>query len=392
VRYALKAVDASSRVVVLDVEGPDEGAVRQQARHSGLSVLSVRRKAMRWERTKPFPTALFSVELLALLDAGLNVVEALQGLAEKEPHACHKQVIGGVLDGIRRGESLSQSIARFPSAFSSLYVATVRSTERTGNLKDALQRFVAYEEELEHVRKKLVAALIYPAILIVVGTLVLAFLLLYVVPRFASVYDNMRSDLPFFSSVLLTVGRGIEQHGAIAATLLAASISGVIYALSRESTRASLLRQLWRFPALGERLRVYQLARLYRTLGMLLRAGIPVVKALEMVPGLLSGELKQRLARAKRQIEQGTAMSAAFAFSGLATSVASRMMTVGERSGEMGELLDRAARFCDDETSRFVDAFTRVFEPALMALLGLAVGGIVVLMYMPVFELAGSVR
>ncbi len=392
-RFALKAIDTSSQIVAVELDAIDESAARQQAKQRGYYVLSVRKRSFGWQLNKaPFPTTLFSIELLALLDAGLNVVEALQGLAEKESRPEHQRIMDGLLAAIRQGESLSQAVGRFPDAFSALYAATIRSTERTGDLKEALRRFVAYEEELDRVRKKLVAALIYPAILIVAGTLVLAFLLLYVVPRFARVYEDINTQLPFFSALLLWVGRWIEQNGMLTGLLLVTLAAGGLYALSRPRIRVELITRLWHVPAIGERMRVYQLARLYRTVGMLLRAGIPAVKALEMVPGLLSAELQPRLERAKKLIEEGRPMSTAFTSTDLTTPVAARMMAVGERSGEMGELLDRAARFCDDDTARFVDRSTRIFEPALMALLGLAVGGVVVLMYMPIFELAGSVR
>jgi len=139
-------------------------------------------------------------------------------------------------------------------------------------------------------------------------------------------------------------------------------------------------------------MKIYQLARLYRTAGMLLRAGIPAVQSLAMVRDLLAVHLRPSLTSAKTMIEQGQPMSAALAAAGLATPVASRMMSVGERSGDMGEMFTQIARFHDDEVARYIDWFTRAFEPLLMAVLGVSVGLVVVLMYMPIFELAGSIN
>jgi general secretion pathway protein F len=393
-RFSLKAVDAARQVVAVELEASDEAAARAQAKQRGYSVLALTRKGspLSVQRSVSFPATLFSIELLALLDAGLNVVEALNALTEKAPQGRHRQVLTGLLGALYRGESLSSAVAGFPDAFSPLYVATVRSSERTGDMKQALSRYIAYQEELDKVRKKVLASLMYPAILMVVGSLVLAFLMFYVVPRFARVYEEISAELPFFSGVLLAVGGWIERNGVIAMGALGAAVAAAAYGLSKERVRAALADRLWRMPAIGERMRVYQLARLYRTVGMLLRAGIPAVKALEMVSGLLAPNLRGQLNRAVILLKEGTAISAALTSAGLATPVATRMMVVGERSGQMGELMDRTARFCDDETSRFVDAFMRVFEPLLMALLGVAVGAVVVMMYMPVFELAGSVR
>jgi general secretion pathway protein F len=387
VRYALKAVGPSGEVIDLKLEAADEMAARELARRRGYAVLRLARDGMPAlaARRQRFDATLLSVELLALLDAGLNVVEALQALAEGA-RGEQRRVLEALLEALRRGESLSQAVAGVADAFNALYVATIRSSERTGDLKEALARYVAYQERLDQVRRKVLATLLYPAILLVVGTLVLGFLLFYVVPRFARVYEDMSADLPFFSSLLLALGRLVEQHGWLVFVALGACVPTVFF------LKEKLQNRLWRLPVLGERLRVYQLARLYRTVGMLLRAGVPALKAFEMTSGLLAAHLRQQLDRAVVSLREGRAISTSLTATGLATPVVARMLAVGEKSGRMGELLERAAAFCDDETARFVDAFSRVFEPLLMAILGLAVGLVVVLMYMPVFELAGSIR
>jgi general secretion pathway protein F len=395
-RFAVTAVDPANQVVALQLEAPDEVAVHDLARQRGFSVLSLQRTGPRFPvpfRTKQaFPATLFSIELLALLDAGLNVVEALQTLADKEPEGQSRRVLTDLLDALHRGESLSQAVGRFPEAFSALYAATIRSSERTGNIREALSRYIAYAEEFDRTRKKVRSALIYPAILVVVGTLVFGFLMFYVVPRFARVYEEISTELPLFSGLLLAVGRYIEHNGPVLLALFGAIVTGSAYLLSKEKNRALIVERLWRIPALGKRMRVYQLARFYHTVSMLLRAGIPALKAFEMVSELLPANLRAQLARAIGQLQEGQPMSAALTSCGLATPVATRMMAVGEKSGQMGELMDRIARFYDDETARFVDAFARVFEPLLMAVIGVAVGIVVVLMYMPIFELADSIR
>jgi len=396
VRFQITAVAANRKIVTLDLTAASEAAAIDAARDRGLAVLSARPHGpavpFASGRRSGFPTTLFSIELLALLEAGLNLVEALQTLTEKEPHGERQEVLSGTLAAVRRGESFSQAVARFPQHFSPLYVATLKASERTGNVGEALSRYIAYQEEIDRVRKKIIAATIYPLILVVVGSLVLAFLMFYVVPRFASVYEDIAGELPFFSAVLLAVGRGIREHGWLIGLAAAGAAAAGVWGAAQPSARAWAYRCLWRLPALGERMKVYQLARLYRTVGMLLRAGIPAVRALDMVRELLATHLRTQLAQARQLVAEGKSMSAALGATGLATPVATRMMEVGERSGEMGEMMARIARFHDDETARLVDWFTRAFEPILMAVLGIAVGLVVVLMYMPVFELAGSIR
>jgi general secretion pathway protein F len=147
---------------------------------------------------------------------------------------------------------------------------------------------------------------------------------------------------------------------------------------------------LWRLPAIGEHLKVYQLARFYRTIGMLLRGGMPLVGALDMGAELLHPLLRERLVQAARAISEGRSVSQSMEAAGLTTPVALRMLAVGEKGGNMGEMLEQIAAFHDEELSRWVDWFTRMFEPILMALIGLIIGAIVILMYMPIFELAGG--
>jgi general secretion pathway protein F len=195
------------------------------------------------------------------------------------------------------------------------------------------------------------------------------------------------ADLPFFSQVLISWGQLVEGHALLAGGVLVGIPLIAIFFLRQKNIRARLGDALWRVPAIGERLKVYQLARLYRTTGMLLRGGMPLVSALGM-----SAELLHPVLRASRAISEGRNVSESLEANGLATPVAMRMLVVGESSGNMGEMMDRAASFHDEELARWVDWFTRLFEPLLMAVIGLVIGAIVVLMYMPIFELAGNLR
>jgi general secretion pathway protein F len=395
-RFSALALDARQQVVALSLEAANAAIAADRLQKQGLTLISLEPKGLDLKRLlrgeARFPTTLFSVELMSLLEAGLNLVEALQTLAEKEAHGERQEVLSGMLAAIHRGEPFSQAVAGLPQHFSPLYVATIRASERTGNVQEALGRYIAYQEELERVRKKIVSASIYPAILMVVGALVIGFLMFYVVPRFARVYEDMAGELPFFSQLLLGFGNFVAHHAAALGLGLLGLGAATAWAFSRPACRSWLNLQLWRIPALGSRMKIYQLARLYRTAGMLLRAGIPAVQALGMVRDLLAVHLRPSLSAAKTMIEQGQSMSAALGAAGLATPVASRMMSVGERSGDMGEMFTQIARFHDDEVARYIDWFTRAFEPLLMTVLGVAVGLVVVLMYMPIFELAGSIH
>lgn len=392
-RFDVRALGGTQRVS-LQLEAADAVDAADQARLQGLTVLDVRPAGRLGglARRTHFPLNLFSRELLALLTSGLALVEALQTLNEKESRPEARKVLGGVLKHLYEGESFSAAIGHFPDAFPPLYVATVRAAERTSDLPQALARYVAYQAQVEAVRKKVISASIYPLLLLIVGGLVALFLLGFVTPRFASIYADSLDRLPWASRVLMQWGGFIEAHVVNASLLMLALLGGAAYAASRPAARAWVARQLWRLPGLGEPLRVFQLTRFYRTVGMLLSGGIPVVTALEMAGGLLQPELRLRLASAAAGIREGQPLSQAMERAGLVTPVALRMLQVGEKSGRMGEMMESIATFHEEETSRFVEWFTRLFEPILMALIGLIIGIIVVMLYLPIFELAGSLE
>jgi general secretion pathway protein F len=297
-----------------------------------------------------------------------------------------------VLDHIYQGESLSSAIARYPDAFPPLYVASVRASEKTSNLPEALIRFIAYQEQLEVLRKKVTAAAVYPVLLLVLGSAVALFLLGWVVPRFASIYEGNLERLPLASRWLMQWGVMVQSHALETGLVILLALTGLFFAFKQPTVRAAMSRRIWRLPGLGERLRVFQLTRFYRTVGMLLSGGIPVLTALTMAEGLLHPELRVRLARAARDIREGKPISDAMEASDLTTPVALRMLRVGEKSGRMGEMMESIASFHDEELERAVDWFTRLIEPILMIVIGLTIGVIVVLLYMPIFELAGSLE
>jgi general secretion pathway protein F len=395
-RFQLKAIGPDGGVEALDYQAPDEATAVRSLEGRGYTVLSVRAKhsfGLPWRSAaERFPVALFSQELRVLLVAGLPLPEAIDTLAQKEGKDDWRRVIERLGEVLREGQPLSAALQEFPHIFSPLYVATVRSSERTSDLAPALARYVAYAGQLEAIRKRAVNASIYPMLLIAVGGIVSLFLLLYVVPRFGHIYEERGGNLPLFSRLLLAWGQAVDRHAAVVLGFLAAAFLSGIYALRLASVRTAIGDALWRLPAIGERLKVYQLARFYRTIGMLLRGGTPLVVALDMGAELLHALLRERLAAASQAIREGRSVSQSLDANGLTTPVALRMLAVGEKSGNMGEMLEQIAAFHDEELARWVDWFTRLFEPILMAIIGLVIGAIVILMYMPIFELAGNLQ
>lgn len=393
-QYRIKALSTAHAVLTHSVDAVDEADVRRQFTLRGLRIISVaavgRRKL--FARQAKLPLVILSQELVSLLDAGLSLVESIEALTEKESNAALRQPLERILQRLYEGQTLATALSEHPHAFPNLYVATVRASERTGALREALTRYVAYQQQVDALRKTLINASIYPAVLLGAGMLVTLFLLGYVVPRFSTIYEELGSDLPFASRMLLRWGQLLEAHTFRVLLSLAAGVAGALYALSRRSTRAALGSWIARIPTIGRQLHLYQLARLYRTVGMLLRGGMPAVTALQMSSGVLGEALKVRFALAIQAVRNGQSLANAMELNKLTTPVASRMLRVGERSGNMGEMTERIAAFYDEELSRWVAIATRLIEPVLMTLIGLLIGVIVVLMYFPIFQLAGSIQ
>lgn len=393
-QYEVRAMRRNIVTSVL-VEALSEVDARAQVAAQSLQPLSVRaaRRALAPRARSGamhLSLLLFSQELLALLEGGLTIVESIEVLHQKETRPAIRALYGGIARGLSEGKSFSACIEDMPQIFPALYIGMLRSAEKTSSLAGALMRFIDYQTRVDTVRSKLVSASIYPAILIAVGLGVIAFLTTYVVPRFASVYRDTGRPLPLLSSWLLSWGSFAASHRAELIVALALGVVATAVAIRMLRKRGGPGRLLRYVPYLSERIRIYELTRLYLTLGMLLEGGLPITQALALARDTLSGNQRAVLDDATREIVNGESLSDAFERAGLTTPVAVRFMRVGERSGRLGEMLNRSARYYDGEISRWIERFTRTFEPLLMAAIGIVVGLIVVLLYMPIFDLAGS--
>lgn len=380
----------------ITIEAANEPAAVKAAAARGLRVLSVvppvRAKTASQRGNGGFSLMLFSQELLALLEAGLTLIEALQTLRRKETRLAAQRVLDAVLADLGEGRNFSDALAKRPAQFPELYVATIRAAERTGSLSDALSRYVVYEVQFDAIRRKLVSAAIYPAVLVVVGMLVILFLLGYVVPRFSTVYESAGREVPWLSGLLMQFGGMIYRHWDLC---LGAGLGIGVWAawlLRNAAARARMLQQVLRVPALARRADEFRLARFYRTLSLLLAAGIPLAQGLSMCSGLFSARQAAQLTRTRRAVEEGLPLSAALEREHLASAIGLSLIRVGEKSGRLADMLDRAARFHDDEFSRWIDVATRLLEPLLMVAMGIVIGGTVVLLYLPIFDLAGSLQ
>jgi general secretion pathway protein F len=396
-QFEVRALSIDHIMTSLTIDARDESDARRQIEERGMFAAEITplQRGLGARLRAPagggrLSLVLFSQELLALLNAGLSIVECLEALLEKEASQTARTVFTSLLDGLREGKRFSTVLAEQPELFPPLYIGIVRAAEGTSDLPRSLTRFIDYQQRIDIVRNKVISSAIYPMILMGVGGIVSFFLIGYVVPRFSEVYQGSGRELPFMSALLLEWGKFIGQHTT--GLLVTVGLGAVfLFFLLREMTRrGSWQRIIARIPSIGERVRLYELSRLYLTMGMLLEGGIPIIPAMETVQNMVSANIRSNLQAAIALIQSGTPLSFAFEKFNLTTPISLRMLRVGERSGDMGQMLTQSANFYDGEITRWIDRFTRSFEPLLMGAIGLVVGAIVVLLYMPIFDLAGS--
>jgi general secretion pathway protein F len=352
-------------------------------------------------RRNRFDLSLFVYELLALLRAGLALTEALETLDERwrqnRPGATAEEKGHYVLPELTRlmqqGKSFSVALAAHPDCFSPLFVAMVAASEQTGEMMQALERYLQYHGQVSVVRQKMIAASLYPAMLLLTGTVVAFFLVWFLAPRFGHVYEGMtHAELPLLSQWLINFGLFVSDHTAASLTCLAFTLGAAVSLPMRPAVQQQCLMLLGRVSWIGGMLKLMQLARFYRSLGMLLQGGVALLPSLEMTRDLLPLPLQAGLTRSMLSIAQGKKMSQSLEHESLTTSIALRLLRAGERNGQIAGMLERAALFHEREITQWVERFARLIEPVLMLVMGLGIGLIVVLLYLPIFDLAGSLQ
>ena len=381
---SVSAADAQAAVSALRVDPRRVLSVKAVEHSSDASPTSYRSRA--------FPLRLFSQELAVLLAAGIPLLEGLVTLREKETAASVTHALDTVIEQVQSGQPLSTAFKSQPTAFDSLFIAVVQASERTGQTEQALREHAAYLAWVDALRSKLVSASIYPLTLVVAGLAVIVFLLLFVVPRFAGILEGVGGEMPAASRVLITVGRASGEHPWATAVAVLAVLALPVLAWRQGALRQWVATRLWQLPLLGPKLHLLALAQFYRTASMLLGAGVPVVAALRSSRQVIAPRLRASLDAAIERVDQGERLSVALQQSGLTTPVSLRMIRVGERSGGLAPMLRNAAEFYDEELSRLTELVTRLVNPVLMLVMGVVIGSIVVLMYLPIFQLVEQVQ
>lgn len=388
-RYRVRSLAPGAGAVQEAVlEAVSEADVRSRVAAGGHAVLSI--QAAQARATGSFDVTWWCRELRTLLRSGMTAVEAIDTLAASRRDADRDHVHAALLSALMQGQSLSRAMGSV-GVFPQVLVASVVASERTSTLADALDDYLRYDELIERLRRQAVSAAIYPAVVIGLGALITLFLLLFVIPRFSRMYVERQGDLSAATEAVLWLSRVLQQHFVGVVVILAFGAAGIVLAIRSGWAMRVLLRVADHSDELRQQLDHFRLAKLYQSMALMIRGGYTVDEALVVGEALdLSPRLQAGLKQAQADIARGRNASRAFADAGLTELVTERLLAVGERTGAFDGVLQTIADRHAQRFVTFVERATRIVEPLLLLLVALVVGGIVVMMYMPIFDMANG--
>lgn len=383
------------------VEGENESLVRAKLESQGLLVFNLHSRgtasvktesSWSWGKLPLEQFLVFNQELMALVKSGLPILRIWDLLIERAGHAGFQRTLRDVREDIRGGASASEALAKHPRYFPELYVATVKAGEQSGNLPEVLQRYVTYLKLMVGLRQKVKKAISYPIVLIGIGLAVVGFLLTYVMPTFVSVYGESAKTLPWATQVLLDVVTHAESRVLPAAVVLIGLMLGVHAYYVTSAGQLALDRLVLKLPLVGQIAVKHNTVQLTRTLGTILAGGTPLVDALQGARGAVSNKwISQEMVGAVNEIREGATLADALDRPRVLPRLAIEMLSVGEETGSLDTMLRDVAEFYEADLDTRLTQLTTWIEPALLLVMGVLVGGIVIVMYLPVFQMAGTV-
>ena len=397
-KYIVSLGTDDGKVLERECDSSDEKSLRETLSREGYYIFSIKKGSSLLASLKSQFTAKgistkelisFNQELLALTKAGLPIIKSLDAIMERTGEKRFLDALKEVSEAVKGGSSLSDAFERHPQIFPSLYVSTVRAGEKSGDMVFSLKRYIEYLKKMEGVRKKIISASIYPAMLVFVAVGVILFLLSYVVPTFSRIFLEAGSNLPYPTRILISFTTLLKDYFLVLG-LLFVSLMVFLSLYSRsEGGRRRLDQFKLSIPFAGAIFTGYAVSKFARTLSTVLGGGIPLVESVRMVSGVLGNKILENKAHnVVRRVEEGGSLTDSVDAEGLMPPLAIKMLGVGEGSGSLEEMLVDIASFYEEEVDSRLSVLTTLIEPVLMLIMGGFVAAIVIAMYLPVFKLA----
>ena len=399
--YTYDAINAQGFELSGEVHAPDVAAAREQLRSRGLLPQRLVEKGASGEggravfkKVKQKSLQVFSRQLATMIEAGVSVVAALVTLEEQTDDKYLAEVLAEVRADVEAGLVFSAALARHPKVFNRLFVAMVEAGESSGTLDTVLDRIATQIEKETQIKRRVKGAMVYPAVVITFATLVLIFMLLFIVPVFADVFKDLGGELPKPTQIVMAASNALRAWWFIIFPVIIAAIFGL-----RRWKRTERGRQLWdqfklKIPMkIGDVVQKVALARFARTLSTLLAAGVDIISSLE-ITGATSGNwvVEESLRNVRERVHEGVPISEPLQENEIFPPMVSQMVKIGEETGELDDMLAKVADFYEDEVDSSIQALTSIIEPVLMIGVGAMVGTIVISMYLPMFKLLTLIK
>ena len=384
---------ASGREIRSSVDAATEQAAIAALLNRNMLVLSIQEKVGKQGRTSGGRVALadlvmFTRQLATMVDAGLAMVQSLQALADQTTNKVMRDVIRDVCARVEAGDSFSEALEKHPKAFNRLYVCMVGAGEKGGLLAEILARLAVYLENTARLRKKVKSAMMYPTVVTVVAILITVFLLIKVVPVFGEIFSSFNATLPTPTLYLIKISNIVKKFIVLFALAGGGGVYGWLYFIKTPAGRLFWDSRRIRLPVFGSIAHKICLARFTRTFASLVRSGVPILEVLQIVSQTVGNVVMEKAVKvAALDIERGESISNALAKHPVFPSMIVRMVTAGEQTGKIDNMLERIADFLDDEIETTLSGLTAMIEPILIVFLGVVVGGMVICMFLPIFKL-----
>jgi type IV pilus assembly protein PilC len=375
-----------------------EARLRHDFEEKGLYVLSIAPKGLsatvsvRMPRRGGIPTAeflIFNQELATLLRAGMPLVQSLDLLRRRVASPAFRRVLDDVHEKVKAGTALSDAFAAHGALFPSVYTASLLAGERSGSLDTVLRRFVEYSKIIANVRRKTLSALIYPAILTCLALALVTIIVVWVIPAFTDFYATFDAELPIVTRLIVGLSGFVRARALLILVALGAAAAGIAVWLRRPGRRAELDRAILGVPVLGDVARKFATSQMARTLATLLGGGLPLVNALDISVRSVGNQfIARQLEVVSTRVREGASLSSALDARGVFPEVAVKMAEVGESTGALQDMLNTAADFYDEEIATRMERFVTLVEPVLLVIMGIVIAGLLLALYLPLFQLS----
>ncbi len=394
--YAYKVRDRSGNLVTGTLVADNERLVLERLREMGYTPLEVgkEKKGLNLEinirpaKIKLKEVAIFSRQFATMVNSGLPILRALSILSEQVSNKELAKTLTLVRNDVEQGASLSVAMQKFPKAFNDLYIAMVKSGETGGMLDDVLLRLADVLEREVHLRQKIKSAMTYPVAVVALVVLIMSAMLLFVVPQFKSIYTQLGGTLPLPTRLLLMASDGVKKYWYL--VIFGTVIFVFLFKRYKktEKGRANLDAIKLKIPIFGTLFHKTALSRFSSTAGMLLRSGVPILQALDIVADTVNNKVMSRaVVDVQASVREGESIAKPLARHAVFPPMVVQMLAVGEETGQVDTMLDKVAKFYDQEVEASVDALTSLIEPLLIAIIGGCVGAAVIALYMPMFNI-----